>query len=80
MSKEHDDPLLSALISLCKVMQVPKTADALVSGLPLADNRLTPEYFPRAAERAGLSAGLIKRPLSKLSNLVLPAVRYCQVN
>ncbi len=78
--KEHDDPLLSALISLCKVMQVPKTADALVSGLPLADNRLTPEYFPRAAERAGLSAGLIKRQLSKLSNLVLPAVLLLKEN
>lgn len=70
MSIEHDDPLLSALISLCKVMHVPKNEDALVSGLPLVDNCLTPEYFPRAAERAGLSAGLVKRQLSKISNLV----------
>ena len=80
MSIEHDDPLLSALMSLCKVMHVPKNADALVSGLPLVDNCLTPEYFPRAAERAGLSAGMVKRPLNKISNLVLPAVLLLKDN
>ncbi len=80
MSIEYDDPLLSALISLCKVMHVPKNADALVSGLPLVDNCLTPEYFPRAAERAGLSAGLVKRQLNKISNLILPAVLLLKDN
>ena len=80
MSREQDDPLLSALISLCKVMHVPKSADALISGLPLVDNLLTPENFPRAAERAGLSAGLVKRPLNRISNLVLPAVLLLKDN
>ena len=80
MPQAHDDPLLSALMSLCQVMHVPKNADALVSGLPLVDNCLTPEYFPRAAERAGLSAGLVKRPLNKISNLVLPAVILLKKN
>jgi len=69
-----DDPLLQALMALCRVLHVPQTADALVAGLPLVDFKLTPRLFPRAAQRAGLAAGLVKRPLNKISNLVLPAV------
>jgi len=30
--------------------------------------------FTRAAERAGLTSRLLRRPLQKISNLVLPAV------
>ena len=70
----QDDPLLMALMALCRVLHVPQTADALLAGLPLVDNKLTLELFPRAALRAGLSAALVKRPLGKISNLVLPAV------
>ena len=69
-----DDPLLQSLLSLCRLLHIPQTGDSLVSGLPLVDDCLTPDLFPRAAQRAGLSAGLIKRPLNKISNLVLPAV------
>ena len=70
----QNDPLLMALMALCRVLHVPQTADALVAGLPLADQKLTLELFPRAALRAGLAAALVKRPLSKISNLILPAV------
>jgi ATP-binding cassette subfamily C protein LapB len=70
----QDDPLLMALMALCRVLHVPQTADALLAGLPLVNNKLTLELFPRAALRAGLSAALVKRPLGKISNLVLPAV------
>jgi len=69
-----DDPLLLALLSICKLLHTPHSADALTSGLPLIDNKLTLPLFIRAAERAGLSAGYVKRPLQKISNLVLPAV------
>ena len=69
-----DDPLLQSLLSLCSLLHTPQTADSLVSSLPLVDDRLTLDLFPRAAQRAGLSAGLIKRPLNKISNHVLPAV------
>ncbi len=68
------DPLLLALISICKILHTPHSPESLTSGLPLEDNKLTPALFIRAAERAGLSAGLIKRPLDKISNLVLPCV------
>jgi len=63
-----------ALLSVCKLLHIPQTATALVAGLPLVDNKLTPALFVRAAERAGLTSRLLRRPLEKVSNLVLPAV------
>lgn len=69
----HDDPLLGCLLALTKFEQRPKTADALTAGLPLVNNKLTPDLFIRAAGRAGLSARIVKRPLDEISNLVLPA-------
>lgn len=70
----HDDPLLGCLTILSKMLNKPHSADSLVAGLPLADNRLTPSLFGRAGERAGLSSRVVKRPLRKIPNLVLPAV------
>ncbi len=69
-----DDTLLGCLTILAKILDKPHSADALIAGLPLVDNKLTPKLFSRAAERAGLSSKIVKRPLNKLSNLVLPAV------
>ncbi|MGR8952436.1 MAG: type I secretion system permease/ATPase [Gammaproteobacteria bacterium] len=69
-----DDPLLHALVAVCKLLHTPHSEDALTAGLPLVDGKLTLPLFIRAAERAGLSAGYVKRPLDKISNLVLPAV------
>lgn len=71
---KFDDPLLLALLSVCKILHIPQTATALVAGLPLPDHKLTPELFPRAAERAGLRASLLRRPLERISRLVLPVV------
>ncbi len=70
----HDDPLLGCLTILTRMTHQPFSADALTAGLPLVDNRLTPALFVRAAARAGLSARVVKRPLGKISALVLPAV------
>jgi len=69
-----DDTLLGCLTILAKILDKPHSADALVAGLPLVENKLTPKLFSRAAERAGLSSKIVKRPLDKVSNLVLPAV------
>ena len=69
----HDDPLLGCLLALTKFEHKPRTADALTAGLPLINNKLTPDLFIRAAKRAGLSARIVKRPLDRISNLVLPA-------
>ncbi|MGD9172184.1 MAG: type I secretion system permease/ATPase, partial [Candidatus Thiodiazotropha sp.] len=44
------------------------------AGLPLENHRLTPELFLRAAQRAQLSARVVRRPIQNISSLVLPAV------
>ncbi len=69
-----DDSLLSCLTILAKMLDKPHSGESLTSGLPLVDNKLTPKLFARAAERAGLTSKVVKRPLRKISNLVLPAV------
>ncbi|MCG2634226.1 MAG: type I secretion system permease/ATPase [Gammaproteobacteria bacterium] len=73
-SATHDDPLLSCLVLISRLEQRPQSAAAFAAGLPLEDGRLTPPLFVRAAERAGLSARIVKRPLGDISRLVLPAV------
>lgn len=69
-----DDTLLGCLTILSKLLAKPHSPDSLTAGLPLVDNKLSPKLFARAAERAGLSSKIVKRPLDKISNLVLPAV------
>jgi ATP-binding cassette subfamily C protein LapB len=69
-----DDPLLECLVQLARLHGRATSKTALVAGLPLVKNRLTVELFPRAAERADLSARVIKRPLSKIAAFQLPAV------
>ncbi|MBQ0784531.1 MAG: type I secretion system permease/ATPase [Amphritea sp.] len=68
------DPLLDALVLISKYYGMPASEDSLSSGLPLVENRLTVELFPRAAERAGLSARLADQPLSQIHELLLPCV------
>ncbi|NOQ16389.1 MAG: type I secretion system permease/ATPase [Methyloprofundus sp.] len=69
-----DDPLLLALLSICKLLDSPHSPESLTSGLPLVNGKLSPSLFIRAAKRAGFSSSLIKRPIQEISNLVLPAV------
>jgi ATP-binding cassette subfamily C protein LapB len=69
-----DDPLLQCLVTLTQIYNNPLSAEALRAGLPLVEHRLTPELFIRAAQRAHLSARLIKQPLTRFSELLLPAV------
>ena len=70
----HDDPLLGCLLTLSRMQHNPTNRDALTAGLPLENDRLSPELFVRAAKRAGMSAKILKRPLDGISNLVLPAI------
>ena len=69
-----DDPLLDCLIVLTAIFERPHSAEALTAGLPLVQNRITPELFVRAAGRAGLAARIVKRPLAEISDLSLPCV------
>lgn len=68
------DPLLTCLLQLAKLEHRPCTAASVTAGLPLVKERLTPELFVRAADRAGLKAQIVKRELADISALVCPAV------
>ncbi len=74
VSRTDHDTLLGCLVAVTKIFEDPRTADALIYGLPLEDNRLTPALFVRAAERIGLSARITNRKLSKIPDIVLPTV------
>lgn len=68
------DPLLGCLVVLTRLEHNPFSPETLIAGLPLVDNKLTPDLFIRAAARAGLSAQIVSRTLHDISQLVLPAV------
>ncbi|HYN54419.1 MAG TPA: type I secretion system permease/ATPase, partial [Methylotenera sp.] len=68
------DSLLDCLMLLCQLNNVAMTRDALTSGLPLRNGKLTPVLFKRAAERANLVSKIIKKPLKAISSEFLPAV------
>lgn len=68
------DPLLGCLVVLTRLEHNPFSPETLIAGLPLVENKLTPELFIRAAARASLSAQIVTRKLEDISSLVLPAV------
>ena len=69
-----DDPLLGCLMALARLLGRPMSAAALTAALPLAEAGLTPDLFPRAAARGGLSARLLRRRLDEIDPLTLPCV------
>ncbi|ART78939.1 type I secretion system permease/ATPase [Oceanisphaera avium] len=68
------DPLLQSLVFLTKFYGHPYQGEALINGLPLADGKLTPLLFSRAAERAELSAHHADYALADISDLLLPCI------
>ncbi len=72
--QNHDDPLLDSLMIVCKLHNVITSRNVLTAGLPLEAHRLTLSAFPRAAQRAGLKARVLQRPLEKITALSLPAI------
>lgn len=70
----NDDPLLDSLLILCSLHGKPASRATLSSGLPLENDRLTLNIFPRAAARAGLKARVVTRALDKIPAMSLPAV------
>jgi ATP-binding cassette subfamily C protein LapB len=69
-----DDALTNCLVILTRLFHRPFSAQALTAGLPLVNSRLTPELFPRAASRAGLTSRVVKRTLEQVSTLTMPAI------
>ena len=68
------DPLLNTLVFLTRYHGQPFSAQALASGLPLRQGRLPLEQYRRAAERGGLSARVVRQPLTAVSDLLFPCV------
>jgi len=74
------DPLLSCLLHITKLENTPCSETSLVAGLPLVEEKLTPELFIRAAGRAGLQAKMTQRELLDIPKLVLPATLLLKNN
>ena len=62
----YDDPLLTCLETLTKLLGQPTSGSALKAGLPLENGLLTPALFVRAAARANLSAKLAHKKLTDI--------------
>ncbi|MPW28205.1 type I secretion system permease/ATPase [Agarivorans sp. B2Z047] len=74
LTAERTDPLLSSLVFLSKYYGKPFSARALSAGLPLEEGLLTPALLPRAALRAGMDASIVKKPINKIPELLLPCI------
>jgi ATP-binding cassette subfamily C protein LapB len=78
--KRHDDPLLDALMIVCKLHNIATSRTVLTTGLPLGSHSLTLETFPRAAGRVGLKARVLQRGLESITALSLPAILLLKNN
>ena len=76
----HHDPLLDCLVELTRIHGRPSTHAALTAGLPLPAEGLTPSLFVRAAQRAGFSSKVVRRPLEKIDSALLPVILLLEGN
>ena len=74
MTTPVNDPLLQCLLALAKYHGNGTTAEALTSGLPLQEGRLTPSLFGRAASRTGLASKVLHQNLPDIEPSLLPAI------
>ncbi|MDX5371096.1 MAG: type I secretion system permease/ATPase [Pseudomonadaceae bacterium] len=72
--QSHDDPLLDGLLILCNLHECSASRASLTAGLPMPEQRLSPELLPRAAARAGLQGRILRRELGAISPLNLPVL------
>lgn len=78
--QKKPDSLLACLLIMTRLKDAPCSETSLVAGLPLVDQRLSPELFVRAASRAGLEARVVERELDDISSIVLPVVLLLEEN
>ena len=74
VSSEVADSLLDSLVLICRIQGIATSKDALISGLPLRDGKMTPSLLKRSAERANLAITILKQPLSDARQEFLPAI------
>ncbi len=68
------DSLLESLMLICRIHGVTTSRDALVSGLPLRDGKMTPSLLKRSADRVNLAVTVLKKPVDKVRQEFLPAI------
>jgi ATP-binding cassette subfamily C protein LapB len=68
------DPLAASLAIAARLYGEAVTPEALTAGLPLQEGRLTPPLVVRAAERAGLTARVVRMTLGEIQRVALPAI------
>jgi len=68
------DSLLDSLALICRMYGVATSRDALMSGLPLRDGKMTPALLKRSADRVNLAVTILKKPLDKVRQEFLPAI------
>jgi ATP-binding cassette subfamily C protein LapB len=73
-SSPQGSSLLWAIGAIARLFGRPVSSDAVLAGLPITDQRVTPALFARAAANAGITAEPAARSLAGIPNLVLPAV------
>ncbi|MDB2703498.1 type I secretion system permease/ATPase [Methylophilaceae bacterium] len=74
MVKKEKDNLAALLVLIADHYKIKTNQNQLKAGLPLVNERLTPDLFIRAASKVGLFAKLATRSLSNVSSLLLPAI------
>lgn len=68
------DPLTDALLFLAAHHGRALSRQALLASLPIENGRLNVALFERAANRAGLDTEAVRRPITDIPAIVLPAV------
>ena len=74
LARKEQDNLAALLVLIADHYKIKTNQNQLKAGLPLVNERLTPDLFIRAASKVGLFAKLATRSLSKISSLLLPAI------
>ncbi len=74
------DPLLTCLLQVARIEHRPCSVASATAGLPLVDEKLTPELFVRAAARVGLKSRVVARDLQQVGQLLCPAVLLLKDN
>ncbi len=69
-----DDPLLHCLYEAARINGRPTSREALIAGLPIENNRLSPKMFIRAANRAKLVARMSKHVIDRRMAPLCPVV------
>jgi ATP-binding cassette subfamily C protein LapB len=70
----HLDELLECVLAAAKHFEISTTRSALLAGLPLENNRVTPSLLTRLCARASMSGRLAKRTIESIRPGLLPVI------